>query len=43
MFSLYYPEEGRFSEPMSYGKAKRLQLSFYWATIVNIKTGEIVN
>ena len=42
MFCLYYPEEGRYSASMSYLEARRLQKSFYWASIVNTRTGEIV-
>ena len=42
MYCLYYPEEGRYSIPMSYLEARRIQRDFYWASIVNTRTGEIV-
>jgi hypothetical protein len=42
MYCLYYPDEGRYSVPMSYVEAKRLQKSVYEAYIVNVRTAEVV-
>ena len=42
MYSLYFPDEGRYSVPMSYMEARLLQRQFLEAYIVNIKTAEVV-
>ena len=42
MYVLYYPDEGRYSVPMSYKEAKQLKRQMYEAYIVNIKNGEVV-
>lgn len=42
MYCLYYPDEGRYSRPMSYLEARDLQRQFLEAYIVNVKTAEVV-
>lgn len=41
MYAIFYPEEGRYSVPMSYPEARYLVKQFPWASIVNLRTGEV--
>lgn len=43
MYSIYYPEEGRYSQPMTLKEARSLAKQFLWASIVNINTGEVIS
>lgn len=43
MYSIYYPEEGRYSQPMTLKEARSLVRQFLWASIVNISTGEVLS
>lgn len=40
-YVLYYPEEGRYSMPMTLKEAKKLVRMFISAQIVNVKTAEV--
>lgn len=40
-YVLYYPEEGRYSMPMTLKEAKKLVRMFISAQIVNIATAEV--
>lgn len=40
-YALYYPEEGRYSVPMTLKEARRLVKQFMTAYIVNIHTAEV--
>jgi len=42
MYCLYFFDEGRYSEPMSFKEAKQLQKQFLEASIVNVSTAEVV-
>ena len=40
-YCLYYPEEGRYSMPMTLKEAKKLVRMFISAQIINIQTAEV--
>ena len=40
-YALYYPDEGRYSVPMTLRDARRLVKQFIGAWIVNIHTAEV--
>ncbi len=40
-YALYYPEEGRYSIPMTLKAAMKMLKEFPWATVVNLRTAEI--
>jgi len=40
-YAVYYPEEGRYSVPMTLKEARRLVRQFVTAYVVNIHTAEI--
>lgn len=42
-YVVYYPDEGRYSIPMTFLEARALARQFDWACIVNIKTAEVVS
>lgn len=41
-YSVYYPDEGRYSRPVTLKEARDLVRQFTWASIVNIRTGEVI-
>ncbi len=43
MYCLYYPDEGRYSEPMLLSEANKMARMFLNAFIVDIRTGEVMN
>lgn len=40
-YCLYYPEEGRYSMPMTLAEARKMVKMFVSAHIVNIRTAEV--
>ena len=40
-YALYYPEEGRYSIPMTLKEAFELVKQFPWASVVSLRTAEI--
>ena len=42
-YAIFYPEEGRYSSPLSLREAKQIVRQFLWASIVNLKTGEVLD
>lgn len=40
-YALYYPEEGRYSKPMTLREAYELLKQFPWANVVSLRTAEI--
>ena len=40
-YALYYPEEGRYSVPLTLREARKLVKMFISAQIVNIETAEV--
>lgn len=43
MYSIYYPDEGRYSQPMTLKEARSLAKQFLWSCIVDIRTGEVLS
>lgn len=41
-YAVYYPEEGRYSRPVTLKEARDMVRQFMWASIVNIRTGEVI-
>lgn len=42
-YAVYYPDEGRYSVPMTFKEARALARQFYWAYVVNLRTAEVMN
>lgn len=42
-YAVYFPEEGRYSRPMTLKEAKNLVHMFSYAWLVNLDTAEVLN
>ena len=41
-YAVYYPDEGRYSIPMTFKEARNLARQFAWACVVNLRTAEVM-
>lgn len=42
-YVVYYPDEGRYSRPLTIKEVKALVNQFEWAYIVNLDTAEVID